>query len=96
MAIIDMLIQMQYWRDLEFEHDVEREVVLQKLKEIKQTKKTRERKSSESKRLLIELLFAYKEDKIMEKFLLILYNGILYPPKIKSVSKKKVKLMLKH
>lgn len=90
-----MLIQMQYWRDIGFEHGVEREVFLQKFKEIKRIKKTRERKPSESKRLLIELLLRYEENELIkEEFLLILYNGILCP-KIKSMNKKKVELMLK-
>lgn len=58
-------------------------------------RKPRERKPTEPKQLLIELLLAYSEGQcIDDNSLLILYNGLLYP-KVKILNKNKVKMIEK-
>jgi hypothetical protein len=95
-SLTDMLVEIKYWKDLGFEYNVEKEQILAKLKGIKEIKEPRDRKPSEAKRLLIELLLNYSEDQpINENSLLTLYTGILYP-KGKIVNKERIKMMLSH
>jgi hypothetical protein len=72
---------------------VAKEDVLERLEQIKQTKKAKERRPSEAKRLLIEI-FLNRQLQISNEFLMILYNGVIYP-KVKNINSKRVKKMQK-
>lgn len=64
--------------DLKFDHAISKGEVSAKLSSIEKIKKPRDRKPSEAKRLLIEIVIS-KKLHIDNKVLMAMYNGILYP-----------------
>jgi hypothetical protein len=63
-SLRNMLISVKYWKDLGFTNNVSDEQILMRLEEIKVIKKTRNRKPSEVKRLLIELLLTFSDNQL--------------------------------
>jgi hypothetical protein len=92
-ALENTMVRFEYWKSLGFEDMVAKEDVLEGLEQIKQTKKAKERRPSEAKRLLIEI-FLNRQLQISNEFLMILYNGVIYP-KVKNINSKRVKKMQK-
>lgn len=91
----DMLNNIHYWKDLGFEEKADTEQILLKLQDIKKFKDSTSRKSSKAKRLLVELLLTYSDERLIKsKVFTKLYNGLLYP-RVKVVNKQRVKIILK-
>lgn len=91
-----MLINIKYWKDLGFEENKTKKVILEMLNQIKKIKNSGSRKPSEGKRLLIELIVSYEEHReINEDSFVALYNGILYQ-RVKTLRKQKIRQILKN
>ena len=88
-VLVDMLKQIECWKDLGFEAESTNEEIQAKLHLIK-TNKIKS-KLSRAKILLMELLFGVEGNELLvnQKDLLVLYNGIIYP-RIKAINKKRV------
>ena len=66
-----------------------------RFQEIKAIKKAKDRKPSEAKRLLIELLLTFSDEQLPDGIILTkIYNGLLYP-KVKFINKQRVQIMSK-
>lgn len=93
-VLVDMLKQLQCWKDLDFEAESTNEEIQEKLQLIKKNKIRS--KLSSAKILLIELLFGFKGNELLvnQKDLLLLYNRIIYP-RIKAINKQRVQKIKK-
>lgn len=89
-----LLNDMEFWKDIGVEENASKEMILEKLKEVKKNKGGK--KLSEGKRLLVEVVVGHEEVtvELEESTLIALFNGILYQ-RVKALKKQKIRRILK-